>query len=58
MKKTKKPRAYCISPSCPMIAEEGSDKCAICNGNVERDENGFVIWKSKRQLVNKGGEKR
>jgi len=40
-----------------MIAEEGSDKCAICNGNVERDENGFVIWKSKRQLANKGGKR-
>jgi len=49
MNKTKL-QAYCTSPSCPMISEKDSDKCAICNGNVERDENGFVIWKSKKSL--------
>ena len=44
-------KAYCVSPSCPFIAEEGSERCAICNGHVKRNKNGFVVWESKKKEI-------
>ena len=42
---------HCATPSCAMIAEEGSQYCSICNGHVKRDKNGFVIWNSKKEVT-------